>query len=164
MLSSVLETQDQEVRVHLNIAESRRARESSNFSEHIRRTGGHHGPPRPNPHQHPHVRDWSDRSRRSTVQVSEWRRPITRDQISDLREDFLGRNFVRVEEGKWRSIDGTRQFRVNPDDFSWNGQGHGMGNPVVSNQSHVHLEFLIDNATGTGFRVIKNIHIPIIGN
>lgn len=26
----------------------------------------------------------------------------------------LGDNFVKVGEGKWRSLDGTRQFRITP--------------------------------------------------
>jgi hypothetical protein len=63
-----------------------------------------------------------------------------------------------VDKGKWRSKDGTRQFRVKPDDH----QGkHGIGQPIVPNTPHVHFEFLTPKATNTGFKVTKNAHVPL---
>ena len=59
---------------------------------------------------------------------------------------------------EWRSLDGTRQFRVKPDDYLGN---HGIGQPTVPNTPHVHFEFLTPKSNGNGFDVIKNIHVPI---
>ena len=33
--------------------------------------------------------------------------------------------------------------------------------PEVPNTPHVHLEFLQPNASGSKFKVIKNIHVPL---
>lgn len=52
---------------------------------------------------------------------------------------FLGDDYVKIDSGKWRSLDGTRQFRVKPDDYLGN---HGIGQPTVPNTPHVHFEFL----------------------
>lgn len=71
---------------------------------------------------------------------------------------FLGDDYVKVDSGKWRSLDGTRQFRVKPDDYLGN---HGIGQPTVPNTPHVHFEFLTPRSNGNGFDVIKNIHVPI---
>jgi len=69
---------------------------------------------------------------------------------------------VKVGEGKWRSIDGTRQFKVGPGDYAG---GHGMGSPNVSNTSHVQFEFLspkMNNGTPPGdFLAMKNVHVPL---
>ncbi|MFC0179602.1 hypothetical protein [Thorsellia kenyensis] len=73
---------------------------------------------------------------------------------------FLGDNYVKVGDGKWRSIDGQRQFRVKPDDYSFNGNGHGMGMPNIPGKPHIHLEFLQPTSSGN-FSVIKNVHIPL---
>lgn len=71
---------------------------------------------------------------------------------------FLGDDYVKIDSGKWRSLDGTRQFRVKPDDYLGN---HGIGQPTVPNTPHVHFEFLTPKSNGNGFDVIKNIHVPI---
>lgn len=63
-------------------------------------------------------------------------------------ELFRGDDYVKVDVGKWRSLDGTRQFRVKPDDFLG---GHGIGQPTVSNTPHVHFEFLVLRSNGNGF-------------
>jgi len=78
--------------------------------------------------------------------------------MAQEREKFLGEQFVKVDDGKWRSIDGTRQFRVTPSDF--NG-AHGMGFPTVPNTPHVHFEFLKPTGSGKNFRVVKNVHVPL---
>ena len=89
--------------------------------------------------------------------ISEWRRTICKKNIGAERDKFLGGEYVKVGPGKWRSIDGLRQFRVGPDDYSG---GHGMGMPTVLNTPHVHFEFL--RPTGAGnFKVIKNVHVPL---
>ena len=71
---------------------------------------------------------------------------------------FLGDDYVKIDSGKWRSLDGTRQFRVKPDDYLGN---HGIGQPTVPNTPHIHFEFLTPRSNGNGFDVIKNIHVPI---
>lgn len=71
---------------------------------------------------------------------------------------FLGDDYVKIDSGKWRSLDGTRQFRVKPDDYLGI---HGIGQPTVPNTPHVHFEFLTPKSNGNGFDVIKNIHVPI---
>ncbi|MFL9669499.1 RHS repeat-associated core domain-containing protein [Variovorax sp. AB1(2024)] len=101
-------------------------------------------------------------SKASTQQLSEWRRRICPSAIGVTRDKFLGDEMVKVGPGKWRSIDGTRQFRVGPSDYSG---GHGMGSPNVPNTPHVHFEFLspkINNGQPTGnFLVTKNVHVPL---
>ena len=77
--------------------------------------------------------------------------------IGQAREDFLGDDFVKVSEGKWRSLDGTRQFRVNTYDYSG---AHGMGSPKVPDTPHVHFEFLRPTSGGN-FVVTKNVHVPL---
>lgn len=77
---------------------------------------------------------------------------VTRDGTKALREKFLGKDVVKVGAGKWRSVDGTRQFRLKPGDYAGS---HGSS-------SHAHLEFLKPNQTGTKFLVDKNVHIPIV--
>ncbi|CAM3431004.1 hypothetical protein ACAN107058_04465 [Paracidovorax anthurii] len=111
----------------------------------------------------PHVVSGKDKPNNSTQQLSEWRRSVCIHGIKDEMKKFLGDEFVKVEEGKWRSIDGTRQFRVTPGDYSG---AHGMGSPNVPNTPHVHFEFLSPktdkkgNPTGN-FTVTKNVHVPI---
>ncbi|MET3182290.1 UNVERIFIED_ORG: RHS repeat-associated protein [Variovorax guangxiensis] len=101
-------------------------------------------------------------SKASTRQLSEWRRRICPSSIGAERDKFLGDQFVKVGPGKWRSIDGTRQFRVGPSDYAG---GHGMGSPNVPNTPHVHFEFLspkMNAGQPTGnFLVTKNVHVPL---
>ena len=99
-----------------------------------------------------------DRSTRRTINLTEWRRNINKQNIHDEMSRFLGDDYVKVDVGKWRSLDGTRQFRVKPDDYLGS---HGIGQPTVPNTSHVHFEFLVPRSNGNGFDVIKNIHVPI---
>jgi hypothetical protein len=70
----------------------------------------------------------------------------------------LGDDYVKIDAGKWRSLDGLRQFRVKPDDYLGM---HGIGNPIVPNTPHVHFEFLQSRMNSSGFKVIKNIHVPL---
>lgn len=74
---------------------------------------------------------------------------------------MLGDNSVKVGPMKWRSIDGSRQFRVVPDDYSFDGLGHRMGGPKILGQPHVHLSFFRMTVNGN-FVVTKNIHIPLL--
>jgi RHS repeat-associated protein len=101
-------------------------------------------------------------SKASTRQLSEWRRRICPSAIGVARDKFLGEEMVKVGPGKWRSVDGTRQFRVGPSDYAG---GHGMGSPNVPNTPHVHFEFLspkMNNGQPTGnFLVTKNVHVPL---
>lgn len=61
---------------------------------------------------------------------------------------------------EWRSLDGTRQFRVVETDYFG---GHPIGDPKVYNVPHVHFEFLsMPNPGGNKLKVIKNIHVPLI--
>ena len=99
-----------------------------------------------------------DRSTRRTTNLTEWRRSISQQDIHNEMRLFLGDDYVKVDSGKWRSLDGTRQFRVKPDDYLGN---HGIGQPTVPNTPHVHFEFLTPRSNGNGFDVIKNIHVPI---
>jgi len=89
--------------------------------------------------------------------LTEWRRKIKKADIGAEKSKFLGEGYVKVAPGKWRSLDGTRQFRVKPDDYLGH---HGIGQPLVPNTAHLHLEFL-QPANGGKFKVIKNIHIPL---
>jgi hypothetical protein len=74
------------------------------------------------------------------------------EEMSDKeRGDIVGKGIFDV---------GARQFRVVPEDYSWNGMGHGMGMPNVPGQPHVHIEFLRSTSNGN-FVVVKNVHIPI---
>ena len=60
---------------------------------------------------------------------------------------------------EWRSLDGTRQFRVVESDYFGR---HGIGSPLVLNTPHVHFEFLgMPNAGGNKLKVIKNVHVPL---
>lgn len=79
--------------------------------------------------------------------------------IRSEREKFLGENYVKVSEGKWRSADGMRQFRIKPDDYEGT---HGMGHPVKPNTPHLHFEFLRPTPAGN-FKVTKNAHVPLVG-
>ena len=97
-----------------------------------------------------------DKFTKNTEQLTEWRRSIDKSDIANERRLFLGEDYVKVSEGKWRSLDGTRQFRVKPDDYLG---GHGIGMPTVPNTPHVHFEFL--QPKGNKFEVIKNIHVPL---
>ena len=99
-----------------------------------------------------------DRSTRRTTNLTEWRRSISQQDIHNEMRLFLGDDYVKIDSGKWRSLDGTRQFRVKPDDYLGN---HGIGQPTVPNTPHVHFECLTPNSNGNGFAVIKNIHAPI---
>ena len=100
-----------------------------------------------------------DRQTRNTVQYTEWRRSISKNDIHDEMRLFLGDDFVKVDAGKWRSLDGTRQFRVKPVDYLGK---HPIGQPSVPNTPHVHLEFLSPRNNGNGFDVIKNVHVPLV--
>ena len=100
-----------------------------------------------------------DRQTRNTVQYTEWRRSINKNDIHDEIRLFLGDDFVKVDAGKWRSLDGTRQFRVKPGDYLGK---HPIGQPSVPNTPHVHLEFLSPRNNGNGFDVIKNVHVPLV--
>ncbi len=99
-----------------------------------------------------------DRSTRRTANLTEWRRSISKQDIHNEMRLFLGDDYVKIDSGKWRSLDGNRQFRVKPDDYLGN---HGIGQPTVPNTPHVHFEFLTPRSNGNGFDVIKNIHVPI---
>ncbi len=97
-----------------------------------------------------------DRFTKKTEQLTEWRRLINKSDIGNQRKLFLGEDHVKVGDGKWRSLDGARQFRVKPDDYLGN---HGIGRPLIPNTPHVHFEFL--NPKGNKFEVVKNIHVPL---
>ena len=101
-----------------------------------------------------------DKSKKSTDNISENRRTIQSDDIKKERKKFLGEDSVKVDKGKWRSLDGQRQFRVKPDDYSFDGSGHGMGKPPVKGKPHVHFEFLKPTESGN-FSVQKNVHVPL---
>ncbi|EJR02710.1 RHS repeat-associated core domain-containing protein [Bacillus cereus MC118] len=47
-----------------------------------------------------------------TKQIFEKRRAITPSNINQQKRKFLGNNHVKISAGKWRSADGTRQFRA----------------------------------------------------
>jgi hypothetical protein len=85
----------------------------------------------------PNAKSGKDKSK-GTQNITEWRRTICSGNIALEREEFLGDDFVKVDDGKWRSLDGTRQFRAKPDDYAGR---HGIGNPEVPNVPHVHFEF-----------------------
>ncbi|MGR5990471.1 hypothetical protein ACT7C6_12830 [Bacillus paranthracis] len=71
------------------------------------------------------------------------RRAITPSNINQQKRKFSGDNHVKISAGKWRSADGTRQFRAKKNDIT--GQ-HGF--------PHVHFEFLKKNGV-----VKKNVHV-----
>jgi hypothetical protein len=100
----------------------------------------------------------SDKSTGSTQQLTEWRRRIKKSDIGSQRSRFLGEGYVKVGPGKWRSIDGTRQFRVKPDDYLGR---HPIGQPPVPHTPHIHFEFLEPTQSGNKFKVRKNIHVPL---
>ena len=106
----------------------------------------------------PIVLSGKDKPNNATQHISEWRRIVCKKDVSKERNNFLGSNFVKVGPGKWRSLDGKRQFRVKNDDYSGE---HGMGFPTVPNTPHVHMEFLVPKANGLNFTVVKNVHIPL---
>ena len=85
-------------------------------------------------------------------QLTESRRIISKSGVSAELVAFLGENFVKIGPGKWRSIDGARQFRLKPNDYAG---GHG------NIEGHVHLELLRPNASGSKLVVWKNIHIRL---
>ncbi|AUX27693.1 uncharacterized protein SOCEGT47_082910 [Sorangium cellulosum] len=99
-----------------------------------------------------------DKAGKKTKNLTEWRRCVSKSDLKGERNKFLGVDHVKVGEGKWRSRDGTRQFRIKPDDFLGK---HGIGYPTVTNAPHVHFEFLSPNKSGTGFDVTKNVHVPL---
>ena len=99
-----------------------------------------------------------DRPTRRTTNLTEWRRSISKQDIHNEMRLFLGDDYVKVDAGKWRSLDGTRQFRVTPNDYLGN---HGIGYPSIPNTPHVHFEFLAPRNNGNGFNVVKNVHVPI---
>jgi len=100
-----------------------------------------------------------DRQTRNTVQNTEWRRSISKNDIHDEMRLFLGDDYVKVDAGKWRSLDGTRQFRTKPIDYLGK---HPIGQPSVPNTPHVHFEFLSPRNNGNGFDIIKNVHVPLV--
>ncbi|MGP2571411.1 RHS repeat-associated core domain-containing protein [Ornithobacterium rhinotracheale] len=106
----------------------------------------------------PIVISGKDKTNNSTVNISEWRRKVCKKDIGKERLNFLGANYVKVQPGKWRSLDGRRQFRVKTDDYAG---VHGMGSPIVPNTPHIHMEFLTPKPNGLNFTVTKNIHIPL---
>jgi RHS repeat-associated protein len=97
---------------------------------------------------------------RKAVNLTEWRRIISGQSIAAERTKFLGANAVKVDAGTWRSLDGTRQFRVVPSDYFGR---HPIGSPPVPNIPHVHFEFLAPPSSGgTNLRVMKNVHVPLV--
>ena len=92
-----------------------------------------------------------DRSNKKTKQVFDNSRIINSSNLKQERELFLGKDAVKVDKGKWRSLDGTRQFRIKPQDYLGK---HGGG-------SHAHFEFLSPNKSGTKYNVTKNIHVKV---
>lgn len=95
---------------------------------------------------------------KKTINVTDWSRSFNKADIANERRLFLGEDCVKIAPGKWRSLDGTRQFRVKPDDYLGI---HGIGMPEVPNTPHIHLELLKLNASGSKFKVVKNIHVPL---
>lgn len=93
-----------------------------------------------------------DKFAKNASMITEARRAISKSGIAAERLKFPGKNAVKVGPGKWRSIDGTRQFRVKPNDYR--GQ-HGNIGP------HVHFEFLRPNSAGTKLELWKYIHVPL---
>jgi len=91
--------------------------------------------------------------------VTEWRRTIHRSKYRAEMEKFLGDKYVKVGQGKWRNVQGTRQFRLKPNDYFGR---HKIGPPGghQAKTPHVHFEFLKD-AAGGGFEVTKSIHVPL---
>ena len=99
-----------------------------------------------------------DKFTKKTTQLTEWRRSIDPMDIANERKLFLGEDYIKVDAGKWRSLDSTRQFRVKPQDYLGE---HSIGKPPVPNIPHVHFEFLQPSMNGTKFDVVKNVHVPI---
>lgn len=96
---------------------------------------------------------------RGATNLTEWRRSISKSDIKSERIKFLGEDAVKIDGGVWRSLDGTRQFRVVEADYLGR---HGIGSPLVPNTPHVHFEFLgLLNAGGNKLKVIKNVHVPL---
>lgn len=96
----------------------------------------------------------------STKNLTEWRRLLSKMDIKTERIKFVGEDAVKVDKGTWRSLDGTRQFRVVEADYFG---GHPIGDPKVYHVPHVHFEFLgIPNKGGNKLKVIKNIHVPLV--
>ncbi len=98
---------------------------------------------------------------RNAQNLTEWRRTISRSDIKAERIKFVGEDAVKIDDGIWRSLDGTRQFRVVPSDYLGH---HSIGMPPVENVPHVHFEFLaMPNPGGNKLRVLKNVHVPLGG-
>ena len=95
-----------------------------------------------------------------TNNLTEWRRQVLKSDIKVERVKFVGEDAVKVDKGVWRSLDGTRQFRVVESDYFGR---HPIGEPKVYNAPHVHFEFLgMPNKGGNKLKVIKNIHVPLV--
>jgi hypothetical protein len=74
---------------------------------------------------------------------------------------FAGEDAVKVDAGAWRSLDGTREFRITPSDYLGK---HSIGNAPVPNTPHVHYEFFVPPNPGEqNLRVITNVHACFIG-
>ena len=99
-------------------------------------------------------------NKKGAQNLTEWRRQVRKSDIHTERIKFVGENAVKVEKGVWRSLDGTRQFRVVPSDYLGK---HPVGRPPVNNVPHIHFEFLtLPNQGGNKLKQVKNIHVPLI--
>lgn len=85
-------------------------------------------------------------------------KPIDKKNIAEEKRMFLGDYYVKVEDGKWRSVDRKRQVRIKKKDYSGT---HRISKPTVPNVFHMHLEFLKLANNGQRYDIIKNIHIPL---
>ena len=93
--------------------------------------------------------------------VTSVERNVLGQMVSTTDEQGRTTKYEYTDNGDVSKIfyeEGTRQFRVKPDDYLGN---HGIGQPTVPNTPHVYFEFLIPRSSGNGFDVIKNIHVPI---
>jgi hypothetical protein len=82
-------------------------------------------------------------------------------RMADIKAErlkFLGPGYKQVAPGKWRSVDGARQFRMKPNDYLGN-HPHPSSPHYIG--PHAHFEFLQPNAAGTGFNVLKNVHVAV---
>lgn len=94
----------------------------------------------------------------SAQNLTEGRRTIKSSDIASERIKFLGEGYYKAGHGKWRSLDGTRQFRVTPSDYLGK---HPIGAPPGRSVPHIHFEFLKPRGA-ENFTVLKNIHVPLI--